>query len=305
MKKVDLSKYKGIIPAFYACYDDNGDISPTRTKNFTNYLINEGVSGLYVCGSSGECIYQSVSERKKTLESVMEVAKGKITVIAHVAATNTKDSVELAKHAKECGVDAVAAIPTIYFKLPEHSIESYWKAIASATDLDFIIYNIPQTTGYALSKQLFSNMIKLDNVIGVKNSSPAVQDIQMFKDIGGDDFIVFNGPDEQYIGGRIMGAQGGIGGTYGVMPKLYIKLEELFSQGKIDKARDLQFDICNIIYKMCSCSGNMYSVIKEIIKLYGIDIGKARLPLSPVLDSDIITVKECKELIDKSIKKYC
>ncbi|MEG1069974.1 MAG: dihydrodipicolinate synthase family protein, partial [Ruthenibacterium sp.] len=78
-------KYQGIIPAFYACYDENGAVSAVRTRTFTQYLIDKGVKGVYVCGSSGECIYQSKEERKTTLENVMAVAKGKLTVIAHVA----------------------------------------------------------------------------------------------------------------------------------------------------------------------------------------------------------------------------
>ena len=103
-------KYKGVIPAFYACYDEKGNISPERTQALTRFLIEKGVKGVYVCGSSGECIYQSVAERKATLEAVMRV-RGNMTVIAHVAYNNTADSVELAKHAESLGVDAIAAIP--------------------------------------------------------------------------------------------------------------------------------------------------------------------------------------------------
>ena len=122
----DISKYKGIIPAFYACYDDNGNISVDRTKQWTKYLIKVGVKGVYVCGSSGECIYQSIEERKRTLEAVVEAAEGKLTIIAHVACNNTADSCELAAHAESLGVDAIASIPPIYFHLPVHSIAQYW-----------------------------------------------------------------------------------------------------------------------------------------------------------------------------------
>ena len=96
----NLEKYKGIIPAFYACYDEEGNVSPERVRALTEYHIRKGVKGVYVGGSSGECIYQSVEDRKITLENVMAAAKGKLTVIAHVACNNTKDSVELAKHAR-------------------------------------------------------------------------------------------------------------------------------------------------------------------------------------------------------------
>ena len=103
----DISKYRGIIPAFYACYDDKGDISEERTKAWAKYMLDAGVKGLYVCGSSGECIYQGVEDRKRTLQAVMDAVGGKLTVIAHVACNNTADSVVLAKHAQSLGVDAI------------------------------------------------------------------------------------------------------------------------------------------------------------------------------------------------------
>ena len=94
----DITKYQGVIPAFYACYDQDGNISVESVKALTRHLISKGVKGVYVGGSSGECIYQHVDERKKVLEAVMEEAKGKLTVIAHVGCNNTADSVELAAH---------------------------------------------------------------------------------------------------------------------------------------------------------------------------------------------------------------
>lgn len=121
----NLDKYKGIIPAFYACYDEKGAISQERVKKFTQHLIDKGVNGLYVGGSSGECIYQSKEERKVVLENVMEIAKGKITIIAHVGCNNTADSAELAAHAEKLGADAIASIPPIYFHLPDYSIAEY------------------------------------------------------------------------------------------------------------------------------------------------------------------------------------
>ena len=145
-------KYCGVIPAFYACYDDAGEVSPERVRALAEHLIRKGVKGVYVGGSSGECIYQSVDDRKRTLENVMAVAKGRITVIAHVACNNTRDSVELARHAESLGVDAIAAIPPIYFHLPEYAIADYWNAMSNAApNTDFVIYNIPQLAGVALT----------------------------------------------------------------------------------------------------------------------------------------------------------
>ncbi len=303
----NIEKYQGIIPAFYACYGEDGAISTERTKELTRYFIKKGVKGVYVCGSSGECIYQSKEERKQTLEAVMSEAKGKLTVIAHVACNNTADSMELAAHAESLGVDAIAAIPPIYFHLPEYAIAQYWNDISSAApNTDFVIYNIPQLAGVALTMPLFHEMKKNPRVVAVKNSSMPVQDIQMFKSDGGEGFVVFNGPDEQFISGRAMGADGGIGGTYAVMPELFLEADKLFKAGKMEQAAKVQYAIDEIIYAMCDCKGNLYAVMKEILRIReNLDIGSVRKPLPALVAEDMPQVKKCAEMIDKAIADFC
>ena len=304
----DFSKYAGIIPAFYACYDENGDISPKAVRALTEYYIEKGVKGLYVGGSSGECIYQSVAERKLLLENVMAVAKGKLTIIAHVACNNTKDSMDLAAHAESVGVDAIAAIPPIYFHLPPYGIAEYWNDIsAAAPNTDFIIYNIPQLAGTALTMSLLRTMLQNPNVVAVKNSSMPTQDIQMFKDAGiaarGEGgFVVFNGPDEQFVSGLAMGADGGIGGTYAVMPELFLKMYELVHKGEMDAARALQYQADRIIYKMCEAHGNLYAVQKEILRrMYGLELGSVRAPLPGLAPSDEAIVAEAERMIREAV----
>ena len=302
----NLSKYKGIIPAFYACYDENGNISPEGVQALTKYFVEKGVKGVYVNGSSGECIYQSVEDKKIVLENVMKAAEGKLTVIAHVACNNTKDSMELAAHAESLGVDAIAAIPPIYFRLPEHAIAKYWNDISSAApNTDFVIYNIPQLAGVALTMNLFAEMRKNPNVIGVKNSSMPVQDIQMFKNAAGSDYIIFNGPDEQFMSGRVIGAEGGIGGTYGVMPELFLKIDEYVKAGEMEKAREIQYAANDVIYKMCSAHGNMYGVIKAILKINEkLELGGVREPLPALIESDMVIVEEAAKMIRDAKEKY-
>ena len=279
----NLEKYKGVIPAFYACYDNEGNVSPEGVQSLTKYFVEKGVKGVYVNGSSGECIYQSVEDRKIILENVMKAAEGKLTVIAHVACNNTKDSQELARHAESLGVDAIAAIPPIYFHLPEYAIAQYWNDIsAAAPNTDFVIYNIPQLAGVALTQGLFAEMRKNPNVIGVKNSSMPVQDIQMFKQAAGPDYIIFNGPDE-----------------------LYLKLDEYVRAGKMEEAREIQYACDEIIYKMCSAHGNMYAVIKAILKINeGLELGGVKEPLPGLIDEDSDIVKKAAQMICDAKKKY-
>ena len=304
----DHTKYQGVIPAFYACYDKEGSVSAEGVKALTRHLIAKGVKGVYVGGSSGECIYQHPDERKAVLEAVMSEAKGKLTVIAHVACNNTADSAELAAHAEACGVDAIAAIPPIYFHLPEHAIAAYWNAMsAAAPNTEFVIYNIPQLAGTALTMSLLHTMLENPNVVAVKNSSMPTQDIQMFKDAGiaarGENgFVVFNGPDEQFVSGLAMGADGGIGGTYAVMPELFLKMYELVHKGEMDAARALQYQADRIIYKMCEAHGNLYAVQKEILRrMYGLELGGVRAPLPGLAPADEAVVAEAERMIREAV----
>lgn len=300
---MNTEKFKGVFPAFYACYDENGEISAERTRDLAEHLLKKGVQGLYVGGSSGECIYQSVEDRKKTLENVMAAVKGKLTIIVHVACNNTKDSCELAAHAQSLGADAIAAIPPIYFHLPEHAIAEYWNDIsAAAPDTPFVIYNIPQLAGTTLTLPLYRKMLENPMVVGVKNSSMATQDIQMFKMEGGDGHVVFNGPDEQFVSGLAIGADGGIGGTYAVMPELFLKMYELYQRGEMAAALKIQNQADAIIYKMCEAHGNLYAVMKEILRRNEkLDIGAVRKPLPALIPEDMPIVEAAAEMIQKAV----
>ncbi|CON14065.1 N-acetylneuraminate lyase [Streptococcus pneumoniae] len=214
----------------------------------------------------------------------MAVAKGKLTIIAHVACNNTKDSMELARHAESLGVDAIATIPPIYFRLPEYSVAKYWNDISSAApNTDYVIYNIPQLAGVALTPSLYTEMLKNPRVIGVKNSSMPVQDIQTFVSLGG----------------------AGIGGTYGAMPELFLKLNQLIADKDLETARELQYAINAIIGKLTSAHGNMYGVIKEVLKINeGLNIGSVRSPLTPVTEEDRPVVEAAAALIRETKERF-
>ena len=154
---------------------------------------------------------------------------------------------------------------------------------------------------------LLSKMLENPNVVAVKNSSMPVQDIQMFKDAGiaargKDGFAVFNGPDEQFVSGRVMGADGGIGGTYAVMPELFLKMNELLAEGNVERAREIQYQADRIIYKMCEAKGNLYAVMKEILRrMYGLELGGVRAPLPNLVSADEAVVVEAQKMIEEAI----
>lgn len=305
MIAIDRRKFCGIFPAFYTCYEDNGQVSKERTKALLKYLFDKGVRGVYITGSSAESIYLTTEERIEIMNVIAEATKGKMTVIAHVGAPSTDASIQLAKHANKCGFDAISSIPPVYFPLSEAAIKEYWNAMIEASGLPFIIYNIPATTGVNVSESLFKEMLKNPYVIGMKNTSLPVMDMLKFKTVGGEKCVIFNGPDEQFVMGRLMGADSGIGGTYCVMPELFLKMDELLRSGDIAKASIIQKETTALILRLIGMEGHMLAVAKEILKIRGLNVGKARLPLPPVSKTDLPKVVALEKDITETIKKYC
>ncbi|RAV13351.1 dihydrodipicolinate synthase family protein [Paenibacillus contaminans] len=303
--KIDIEKFKGVTIAMYACYDKSGAIDPAAIRRLVRHYCETGVRGLYVGGSTGEGMLQSVEERKQTLEAVMQEARQherQLSVIVHVGAPSTRDSVELAVHAESVGADAVSAVPAIYYRLSPQSVERHWQAIIDSTSLPFIIYHIPQTTGFTLSKELLSRMAAQEKVIGVKISSESTFELQQFKAAGGPDFLVFNGPDEQYLAGRSIGADGGIGGTYGIMPELFLKIERCFNEGRLVEAKEWQFRVNEIIVELLALP-SLYGGCKAILNLRGFDIGEPRMPLLPIPESDMERVARLNDKIMSFIEQ--
>ncbi|WP_284645205.1 dihydrodipicolinate synthase family protein [Paenibacillus silviterrae] len=290
MTAYDITRFKGITVAMYSAYDENGEISEAAARQLARYYANTGVSGLYVGGSTGEGMLQSVEERKRTLEAVIAEVGNELTIIAHVGAPSTRDSVELAIHAEQAGAHAVSAVPSIYYRLSPQSVEQHWLSIIDSTQLPFIIYHIPQTTGFQLSKALLTKMAAHEKVIGVKISAESTYELQQFKAAGGKDFLVLNGPDEQYLAGRSIGADGGIGGTYGVMPELFLKIEQCYVDGNMEAAKEWQFITNELITELLSFP-SLYGACKAIMELRGLQCGGVRMPLLPVGEENMDRLK--------------
>ncbi|ASS66186.1 MULTISPECIES: dihydrodipicolinate synthase family protein [unclassified Paenibacillus] len=303
MKISNVETFQGMYVALYSAYDEAGAVSPVRAAKLARYYVGKGLAGLYVGGSSGEGILQSVEERKAMLEAVLQEVRGELKIIVHVGANATADSVELSRHAEACGADAISAVPSIYYRLSEAAVENHWQQMIDAASLPFIIYNIPQTTGFSLSPSLCAKLAKQDKVIGVKMSGESTYGLQQLKAAGGEDFLVFNGPDEQFLAGRMMGADGGIGGTYGVMPELFAALYKLADEGRMKEARELQVRINSVISQLLEYP-SLYGACKAILSLRGIETGQPRLPLLPASAADGDSLKALNRDIEEAVAEY-
>ena len=258
-----------------------------ESKNLAKWLADKGVNGLYLTGSSGEAFFQTTDERKLIVESVVEEVGDRLTVIVHTGAASTKDARKLSKHAKKVGAHAISAVPNVYYTIPKACIEKHWDAMIKSAELPFFTYNIPQTTGYNISMNLFKKMTEKDYVIVIKNTSVSAAQINMFRRNSPEGFIIFNGPDDQLLAGRILGGDGGIGGTYGCMPELYVNLNRAIEEKDMNKAMLWQNKINTIMDNLRKFpSTTALAAAKAVLNARGMDIGGVRLPMITIPSDD-------------------
>ena len=276
---MDIKKLYGIMPALMTAFD--GDkIDNARIGELVRKLGNDGVHGLYVGGSSGEMVLCSTEERKELLETVME-NKGDLAVISHVGCLSTKDTVELSKHAKSCGADAVSSVTPLYYKYSFEEVKTYYKRIAEASELPVIMYNIPGLTGTAYGYDQLCELLEIEGVQGMKFTS---SDFYLLNRLVNTypEKVFYNGADEMLLSGLAAGAQGGIGTTYNFMPDLMVKIYSLASEGKIEEARVVQ-SVANKAIATVLRNGGIPSC-KHLISLYGVPYGECREPFLPLED---------------------
>ena len=288
---IDIKEKASVIVALVTPLSREDVVNIDTTNRLVEYLLNTGVSGFYVCGSTGEGLLISDEMRKTMLETVVKQVDGRVPVIDHIGTLTTRRSVELATHAKESGADMISALPPLFYKFSFSEIKEHYYNIASAVNLPFIIYNIPGNTGIEINSQNISGFIKvLPTLRGIKYSSNNIYEMQKIKSIYSDKIMVFSGVDELFYHALLMGIDGAIGTFFGLMPELYITIRDLIFKGRLNEARKM-YEISNMIIEIFTENGNYYSKVKEALKWIGFDCGICIKPFSNLSNSEISKIK--------------
>ncbi|MGF7047708.1 N-acetylneuraminate lyase [Paenibacillus sp. DS2015] len=275
--KTKYAHLQGIIPALITPYNADGTISDPVTRKLIRHLISQGASGFYLSGSTGEGFLQTIEERQYLLEVVMDEVKKEVPVIAHVGSMDTDTAVRLTKHAYDTGATAVSAVTPFYYKHGSEQIKRHYIDIAEAADIPLIAYHFPDMTGSKQSADFYKELSQVEGIIGLKFTSTNVFEMQQIMDVCGDDFLVFNGPDEICLAGLTMGACGAIGSTYNIMPAKFAELYKLFKQGNITGARVIQYEVNRVIHELLKY--DFIAFEREILRLQGFDVGIPRKPI--------------------------
>ncbi len=288
MSHFKMNEIRGVIPALLTPFDENEKLDLTRTRALTAELLHQGVTGLYLTGSTGEGFLCDADERKAFVETVVDEVKGRVPVIVHVGAISTCTSEELARHAAQAGVDAVSSVPPIYWKFSNDEIAAYYADVVQAAGLPMIVYNI------ALAGLVSFDMIKrlgaIEGVEGIKYTSATLYDVFRIKEALGHDFAVFSGSDELAVSGLSFGADGIIGSTYNVLAPLFLKLHDFMAKNDVDSAREMQKLANRFIFTLLS--HNLMPSLKATLTLGGkVDGGFCRRPFARLSDEQIKALK--------------
>ena len=280
------TRLQGLIAATYSPLNHAGEVCLDNVPAMMERLLEDGVSGVYVCGSTGEGMSLTREERMQITEAWIEAADKRVPVIVQVGHNAIAEAALLAEHAQKSGADIVSATCPSYFKIGDVDtlIECMAPIAAAAPDLPFYYYHIPGLTGNQLVMADFlrNGADRMPNLAGLKYTDTRLNEFQDCVNLQGARFDVVWGCDEMLLGALATGAEAAIGSTYNIAAPLYRRIISAFQDGSIEEARQLQsfaVRMIRVIYRR-----PFHSSMKVILREMGIDLGRCRLPQQPLTE---------------------
>jgi len=218
----------------------NGSVDEDAFQSFVDWQIKQGTHGLVPCGTTGESPTLSHDEHMRVTELCIEVAKGRVPVIAGAGSNNTVEAIRFMRHAERVGADAALVVTPYYNKPTQEGLYRHYKAINDAVDLPVLIYNIPGRSIVDMSVDTMARLAKLPNIVGVKDATGDVTRVSQQRQTCGRDFIQLSGEDASAIGYNAQGGIGCISVTANVAPALCAQFQEATLAGDYVTALEYQ-----------------------------------------------------------------
>lgn len=252
-----------------------------------DFLVKNGVHGIFCLGSVGEFAYLSEEERNRTVKIVVDQAAGRVPIIVGTSHFSTRVSVKLSKEAEKLGADAVMSILVPYFPLTEEMIYNYYKNLSERVNLLILIYNFPMLTNFDISPETIAKLAEIDNIVGLKDTVMDANHTRRVLELAPKDFIVMPGSEITLEASLEAGAKGAIFGTSNIDPKPLCEVYNLYQSGNLEKAKAKMQEATRLIEVMTVASiEHGPSILKNAMKLNGRKINTTvRSPL-PQLNAE-------------------
>ncbi len=278
------NQVRGIIPPLTTPFTKEGEVYEKGLRDLVEFQIEGGSDGLFICGTYGSGPVMTLEQRKQVTEIVVDQAKGRITVIAHVGTASTDKSVELAQHAEAEGVDLIASISPYYHNHKERAVLGYFRTLVNAVDKEVFVYNNPACSGVTISPSFLHDLVDV-GVTGVKDSGFSYVDFTHFvlelEDTP--DFTFIIGTEGIALPAWLAGAKGCVSGLANVFPELMAELWRLYQKGNIQEAAKLQLRV-NKARRILHIPDSTNTACYAVLKARGVDVGYPKAPFLPVAE---------------------
>jgi len=259
--------------------DDGAAVSEARLRAYCDFLIGQGIGGLFAFGTTGEWPLLAEEERTAGALVLAQQARGRVPVIVHAGAHGTEQAVRLAVGARAAGASAVSVISPPFYNLDDEALLEHFTAVARAVSgFPVFVYNIPEFTNNDVSAALLLRVArKADNVVGLKYSGDSLPRLREYRRVMGRDFCLFNGNDSLALPALHEGADGLVSGNASARPELLVALYAAFREGRAAEAAARQRELDEFIAgRDPACE---LSSFKALLALQGVPVGEVRAPL--------------------------
>jgi len=290
LSKKLVHELKGIIVAMVTPLTPNGELDETTLKSHIKFLLENGVHGLFPCGSAGEGPKLTVDERKKMIDIVVAEADGKVPVIPGTGGITTDEAVRVTVYARDAGADAGLIVPPYYYHPSEKALYEHYETIAKRTDFPIVLYNIPSLAGYSLKPEFIARCIEgIPGIVAVKDSSYDMTKFEEILHFVGQKVSVLQGADTLILPSLLMGAKGAMVSDANVAPRLFVDIYEMFMRGDPKRAVEAQLKAVLLDRHL---GYNDYVVsTKEALALIGRPVGPPRKPSYTISEEDKAQMK--------------
>lgn len=276
----EIRKFQGIMPPAITIFDKEGEIDREKTKKFIQHLINEGVHGIFIAGSTGEAPLMNLDQRKEIIDIGVEAAAGKVPLFAGTGHNSTRIAVELSKYAENAGADVVVVFLPHYPKPTQEGFYEHYKAIGEAVNIPVFVYNCWEQYGVEIAPETVARLAEEGYVKGIKDSTFDLDHISRVLRLTGGKITVFTGLETKVLPALALGADGSICTIGNLIPREMVEIYNLFRAGKIEEAGRKQLSIMGLFNILVS-SVEM-QVVKDGLKILGHDVGDCLMPVDKI-----------------------
>jgi 4-hydroxy-tetrahydrodipicolinate synthase len=282
-----MRELAGICVPICTPFDESGEtLDEKALRDHIDSMLEAGVHIILVCGGTGEFPYLRGAEKRRIAEIAARQIDGRAGFMIQTSAVNTADTIEASKHAQDVGADAIMVLPP-YFEGPERrGVIYHYEAVARAVDLPIMVYNIPQSTTIDITPELYAELLEIDNIRSIKDSTGSLIRIQQLVATGG---IVFNGADPIAFAALLAGCAGCVWGAVNAMPTEAVKLYDLVGSADLNGAREVWQRM--LPAQLFFWTHFYNAAVKQATNLSGRRVGPCRKPVQP------LTAEERNDLI--------